>query len=59
MAETLLYWGFVLIQYYLLMFTVGVAVKRRAHQDAKSSFSEGAERYSVSRKPGIQLAHST
>jgi hypothetical protein len=44
---------------YWLMLFIGASVEREAHQDAKPSFSEGAEGYSLSGKTDTQLAHSS
>ena len=41
------------------MLFIGASVEREAHQDAKPSFSEGAEGYSLSGKTDTQLAHSS
>jgi hypothetical protein len=40
------------------MLAVGTAVER-AYQDAKPSFSEGAEEYSLSGKTDTKLPHSS
>jgi hypothetical protein len=41
------------------MFVVGAVVEREAHQDAKPSFSEGAESSTFLEKTDTQLAHSS
>lgn len=44
---------------YGLMLVIGTTVKRDAYQEAKPSFPDGAEGYSLSRESDTQLAHSS